>query len=140
MEWGTLWKSPSIVYNVFVEKFKSICDNAFPLNQLSKTKQRSKRHPLITKGILYSIKKKNKLFRTFLKTPSTENKSKYKTYRNKLNYVIRISKKNHYYHKFSESPDFPEMFVKFSMAYHKDPFSDRFYLLFMEMTSVMFPI
>ena len=58
---------------------------------------RHKKKPIwITKGLIVSIKHKNKLYKNYLKTPTDENKLNYKIYRNKLNHVLRIAKKNHY--------------------------------------------
>lgn len=66
-------------------------------------KKRTKKHPWITKGILKSIKRKNILFRRYLKNPTEHTKSIYKMYRNKLNHVLRYSKRLYFYDKFKQS-------------------------------------
>ena len=48
--------------------------------------------PWITKGLLKSINKKNKLYEQYLNSPSKERLQKFKTYKNKLNMWIRKSK------------------------------------------------
>ena len=50
----------------------------------------------LTKGILNSIKHKNKLYKSYISNPCQINKDKYSNYRNKLTHIIRKSKSNHY--------------------------------------------
>jgi hypothetical protein len=50
----------------------------------------------MTKCVLKSIKKKNKLYKKYLSDSSKINENVYKKYKNKLNHVIRLSKKNYY--------------------------------------------
>ena len=50
----------------------------------------------MTKCILKSVKSKNKLYKKLLNNPTSKNELAYKKYRNKLNHVIRISKKQYY--------------------------------------------
>ena len=52
--------------------------------------------PWLTKGILKSIKQKNKLFIKYRKKNNDLNKETYTTYRNKLSHIIRKSKKDYY--------------------------------------------
>ena len=40
------------------------------------------------------------MYKNSIKTPSTENKFKFKQYRNKLNHLLRITKKRYYKSKF----------------------------------------
>ena len=49
--------------------------------------------PWITPGLLCSINMKNKMYRKFLRSSSTENENKYKQYRNVLVHLIRDAKK-----------------------------------------------
>ena len=50
----------------------------------------------MTKCILKSVKSENKLYKKLLNNPASKNELAYKKYRNKLNHVIRISKKQYY--------------------------------------------
>jgi predicted CopG family antitoxin len=50
----------------------------------------------LSKGILKSIKRKNKLYWRYLRNPTRENDSYYKRYKNKLNHSIKIAKSSHY--------------------------------------------
>lgn len=53
-------------------------------------------NPWTTKGILKSIKYKSRLYKFYMKNPSSLNKEKYVSYKNKLTQIIRKSKRNHY--------------------------------------------
>ena len=57
--------------------------------------------PWITRGIVTACKKKNVLYRKFLKLRTMEAENKYKVYKNKLTSIMRQSKKE-YYHKLLE--------------------------------------
>ena len=50
----------------------------------------------MTKCIAKSVKKKNKLYKTLLNNPCKRNENLYKRYKNKLNQVIKVSKKIYY--------------------------------------------
>ena len=65
-----------------------------------KRRRNCPKHPWITKGILKSIKHRNRLYKRSLQNPSDNNISKYKQYRNKLTSIIRFSKKMHYIKQF----------------------------------------
>lgn len=60
-------------------------------------------NPWITKGILKSIKHKNKLYKRYINKPNCKNKNEYINYRNKLTYIIRKRKRNHYVEMINES-------------------------------------
>jgi len=59
--------------------------------------------PWVTKGILKSIKRKNLLYKSYIKSPNITNKKKFATYRNKLNHLLRLSKKHYIEKKIKES-------------------------------------
>ena len=54
----------------------------------------------MTSGVLRSIKRKNTLYKHYLTNPCKKNENKYKTYKNKLNHTIKISKKLYYEEQF----------------------------------------
>ena len=58
--------------------------------------------PWITKGLLKSINKKNDLYKHNIHSPTNGNLQKFKTYKNKLNILIRKSKKMHLFTKFEK--------------------------------------
>lgn len=91
----------NVAYYNFITVFQNIYDECFPYIYISNSKRRKKRHPWITTGILQSIKRKNKLYRKMLKNPNMDNSDKFRTYRNKLTHIIRISKTRYYSDKFN---------------------------------------
>ena len=58
--------------------------------------------PWLTKGLLKSIKKKNALYKQFLYSPTVSHKRQYKCFRNKLNHLLRIAKRDYYDKKLTE--------------------------------------
>ena len=56
--------------------------------------------PWITKGILKSIEKKNRIYRKCIRTKNSKKKEEmcnlFKSYRNSLNKIARLSRANHY--------------------------------------------
>ena len=67
-----------------------------PLKSVSKHKAKQLSEPWISKGLLKSIKMKNKLF-------YSGNTDRYKLYRNKILTLIHISKKRYYTTLFSDN-------------------------------------
>ena len=86
-------------YNKFISLFSELYDKHLPITK-KRINKRSESKPWITTGIIKSIKTRNKLYKTFLKCPNEDTKTKYIKYRNKLTHVIRSSTKKHYAEKF----------------------------------------
>ena len=76
--------------------FKSIIDKHAPSRTMSRKELRLNKKPWITKGILISIKTKNKLFKKFVKNSNQMDKANYKKYLNKLTHVKNFSKRLYY--------------------------------------------
>ena len=53
--------------------------------------------PWITNGLLKSINKKNKLNKQYLHSPSNKGLQKFKTYKNKLNMLIRKAERKYFF-------------------------------------------
>ena len=90
-------------YNYFHNELLSTINKHAPLVKLSKRKRKNNKKPWISKGILRSIRIKNKYYSRFISSNDNQAYQKYKQYRNKINHLIRLSKKNHYlnyFHKF----------------------------------------
>ena len=69
------------------------------IKQLSKQELKSRSKPWITSGIrirTQSIRIKNGLFKKFLKTKSTYYHARFKFYGNKLDHLIKLSKRSYY--------------------------------------------
>ena len=90
--------STSINDNVdnLVSIFKTTLNCHAPLRPLSRREQRLSNKPWITKGILISIKTKNKLFRQYFKSNDPAKKNFYKKYLNKLTHIKFHAKRSYY--------------------------------------------
>ena len=76
----------------FINEFSFIVNTHAPLKQMSKTKSNQKFKPWLTKGILKSIKTKNKLYANCYKQNNSNLISKYKQHSNKLTTIKRLAK------------------------------------------------
>jgi hypothetical protein len=99
--------NPSGAYNKFIQTYKYYLDKHMPPKTVRFNKFKHKKENWITKGLLKSMKTKDKLYHK-LKPETRDNKRneielKYKQYRNKLNTLIRLAKKLHYERSFRES-------------------------------------
>ena len=104
IDWDLLfncYSDPSCMFDTFYSKISEFIDIHIPLKQLSKKESQFKTKPWITSAIRTSIKIKNKLYKKFLKTKSSYYQTKFKVYRNKLNHLIKISKRKYYNDYFS---------------------------------------
>ena len=85
----------------FINIFETTLQLHAPLRNITRKEKKLKRKPWITKGILTSIKHKNKLFTIKIKTNLQESIYTYKKYRNKLNHITGLSKKQYYFNLFT---------------------------------------
>jgi len=90
-------------YDIFVQKFNELLDKCIPLRKCTPNNKRDPRSPWITKCILKSINTKNKLYKKYLSSPTSTNLNKFKTFRNKLNSVIKKSKSSYFSEKFQKA-------------------------------------
>ena len=79
--------------NLFLDQFNHFYEICFPIKKII-VKENHK--PWITQCLLNSIKRKNKLYKAYMKNPCDITKFRYSSYRNKLTHLIRISKKKYY--------------------------------------------
>ena len=61
------------------------------------------RSPWLTPGLLKSINRKNRLYKNLIRSPNKSCELQYKTYKNKLNHLIRIAKRSYYDRKFESA-------------------------------------
>lgn len=90
-------------YNQFVNKFNELYDECIPLKKTKANRKTKPLQPWISKGLLKSINVKNMLYKKYLTTPNDDNLRKFKTYRNKLNTLIRKCKREYYHKKFEST-------------------------------------
>ena len=93
-EWDEILNSDDInfSYGTFVNKLTDIYRKKCPIIT---SKVTNKRHykPWMTSGLKNAGKKKNLLYKYFLKSRSKQSENKYKTYKNKLTFILRKCEK-----------------------------------------------
>ena len=83
-----------------MKRFSDLYDECIPFKRITTNRRKNPIAPWITKGLVKSINTKNKLYKQYLQSPSNERSIEFKTYRNKLNNLIRKCKREYYYKKF----------------------------------------
>ena len=84
-------------YSSFDNLFSECFENSFPITKVE-IKYNNKLNWL-TEGLRTSIKFKNKLYKISITNPSENHIKKYKTYKNKLNKLLKIAERTHYREK-----------------------------------------
>lgn len=72
--------------------FKNLYDKYCPVKSITMN-QKAKTKPWMTKSLINACKKKNVLYKIFIKKSTIEAETKYKLYKNKLTNILRNSKK-----------------------------------------------
>ena len=89
------------LFNSFVHIISHSIDTHAPLRPISRRMKKLLQKPWITKGLLTSIKKKRRMFKSHFLS-GEKKKSFYKVYSNKLTKLKTLSKKLYYTSKFDE--------------------------------------
>ena len=84
------------IFQNLTSSFKNVLNKHAPLQKLSRKEKRLSEKPWISKGILKSIKTKNRLFRTHYRSSDPNKKLIYKKYLNKLTHIKNRSKQLYY--------------------------------------------
>ena len=97
VNWGNLYliPNPNDAYEEFLKVFSGIYDLAFPLKTIS-VKKKTLQKPWMTKGLLKSSKRKQKLYEKLLKKGTSRNESIYKAYKTLFESLKKKSKKIYY--------------------------------------------
>jgi len=82
--------------NNVIAVFKNVLNLHALLRPMTRSEKRLSDKPWISKGILKSIKTKNRLFRMFFKSNDLNKKAVYKKYLNKLPHIKFIARRNYY--------------------------------------------
>ena len=90
---------PNESFSNFLSEYNSHFEACFPLKKVKRNKQ-IPQTPWISYGLLVSVRKKNKLYKQLVSKPNSARSKKYKAYKNKLNNLIRIAKRNYYESQF----------------------------------------
>ena len=99
IEWQDVFASdsnPTSMFSSFYSKVSGVIDRHIPIKQLSRRELKLKSKPWITPALRKSIHVKNNLYKKFIKTKSIYYHTRFKLYRNKLNHLLKISKKQYY--------------------------------------------
>ena len=96
-----------------IKTISDVTETHAPLQTASRRQKRLQKQPWITKGILISIKSKQKLYKTFFLGGSDFEKSFYKIYANKLTTVKNLSKKLYYHSAIADRNSNPRELWKF---------------------------
>lgn len=90
--------NPNLAYECFLETFLRLYDKNCPVKLVdaSKRKREDKGNPWMTNGLKNACKKKNLLYREFLRLRTNKTENKYKIYKNKLTFILRNEEKNYY--------------------------------------------
>ena len=96
------------IFNEFYLLITSTIDTHAPLKKLSRKQRRLRSKLWITKGLLISIKKKQKLHKTHYFFGSINEKLYYKKYSNLLTKVKNLAKKLYYHQKLGDYSDNPK--------------------------------
>ena len=82
-------------YEYFLKVFSGIYDLALPLKTIS-VKKKTQQNPWMTKGLLKSSKRKQKVYENFSKKITSRNESIYEAYESLFESLKKKSKKNYY--------------------------------------------
>lgn len=82
-------------YETFLKMFSTLYDKKWPLREWN-SKRNHASCLWITKGLQNARKKKNTLYRKFVRVKKIEAEIRYKNYKNKLSSIIRTNKKDYY--------------------------------------------
>lgn len=102
-DWDNLTNTNNVddAYKYFQDIFFNLYNSCIPEKQCSKKQVKTNMKSWITKGLIKSSRKKNKLYKKYLSSGTEELKTKYKNYRNRLNKLKIILKKSYYEQKFT---------------------------------------
>ena len=90
-------------YRRMINEYSRQFDSSFPIKCIKGKQMNKFRSPWLTRAILKSINRKNSLYKKLIKSPSRSCELQYKTYKNKLNHIIRIAKRSYYDNKYGNA-------------------------------------
>lgn len=99
---------PTNMFDIFYKKISEIIDKHAPMKKISKRELKIKSKPWITPAIKKSISIKNNLYKKYLNTKSEYYHCKFKTYRNKINHLLKLSKRSYYNNYFLVNTNNPK--------------------------------
>ena len=96
LTWSNVLQESDVnkAYDSFLEIYKKTYDECCPLKQAKKSKKISKEW--MTNGLKNACRKKNVLYRHFLKSRDKSSEKRYKIYKNKLTSILRSTERDFY--------------------------------------------
>ena len=97
LDWNIIYEKNDVnlAYDCFIETIKNIYDRNCTCKKVYFTKKKNYK-PWITKGLQNACKKKNNLYRRFIRCRSKDAEMKYKIYKNKLTNILRYCEREYY--------------------------------------------
>ena len=97
-DWDEIYSNgdANSAYSKFLNIFIAFYNKNCPLREW-KRKSKHASCPWITKGLQNACKKKNTLYKEFIKVQTKEAEARYKKYKNKLTHIIRMSRKDFFF-------------------------------------------
>ena len=89
-------KDVNNAYAMFHKKYLEIYNICFPIQKIIFSGKKCPKQPWITPALIKSCNVKSKLYKKYQMNPSTVNKTKFCTYRNKLKSLLKIAEKSYY--------------------------------------------
>jgi hypothetical protein len=95
LRWHNVLSSDNVnvALDNFLDPFMTLFDLHFPLKKVKLNRNYDKLHDFMTKGLLISRRRKNKLYKVQIAHPTHDNVMFFKRYRNIYNSLLRKSKK-----------------------------------------------
>ena len=101
--YSTKISDPELAMSNFINDIRNMVIRHTPLKKLSRKEVKTRSKPWLTKGLLKSIKTKNRLFCQCYKQQKMHLVSKYKKYLHKLTRLKQIAKKNYYQNELNKN-------------------------------------
>ena len=97
VDWSTVINvgDPSLAYDKFMEIYLDVYERCCPIKMVE-LKAHNCNRPWFTTGLRNACRKKNHLYKAFLKYQTSSAESKYKAYKNKLTTILRMAEKEYY--------------------------------------------
>ena len=103
IDWTPVYdENPKVAFDEFYNIIDTKFEEHFPIIKHRKRKDLNPMNPYMTKGLLVSRKRKNKLAAKKIKSPTTENCKKFKDFSRIYRSLIRTSKFKYYKDKFDK--------------------------------------
>ena len=85
----------NLSYKNFVCEFQNLLNKHCPVKRVKNTENHYGNNPWLTNGLNHACKKKNRLYKMYLSCRILAAETRYKTYKNKLTSILRLSKKTY---------------------------------------------